>query len=239
MSSIRVNTTQNIQLELELASLGDRILAFLLDLVIIIAYIITIFIIVNFSVPSILGIAPLLSFILISPALFYYLILETVLNGQTIGKRARNIRVVSLDGNSATFGQYLIRWLFRLIDITFTEGLCGLLCVALNQNHQRLGDMVAGTAVIKTTVPVSLDDTIYTPVENNYEVHFPEVVHLQAKDIQLLKEVLSHDVHSGNLLLVHNTAEKIRNVLQIHSDMEPYLFLHTVIADYNYLESKA
>lgn len=235
MSSIRVNTTQNIQLEFELASLGDRILAFLLDWVVIIAYVFLIFIIF-FNLFKEATWAVILLFL---PALFYYLILETFLNGQTIGKRARNIRVVSLDGNNATFGQYLIRWLFRLIDITLTEGLCGLLCVALNPNHQRLGDMVAGTAVIKTIVPVSLEDTIYTPVENNYEVHFPEVVNLKAKDIQLIKEVLQHDAHSGNLLLVHNTAEKIRDVLQIHSEMEPYLFLHTVIADYNYLESEA
>lgn len=235
MSSIRVNTTQNIQLEFELASLGDRILAFLLDWVVIIAYVFLIFIIF-FNLFKEATWAVILLFL---PALFYYLILETFLNGQTIGKRARNIRVVSLDGNNATFGQFLIRWLFRLIDITLTEGLCGLLCVALNPNHQRLGDMVAGTAVIKTIVPVSLEDTIYTPVENNYEVHFPEVVNLKAKDIQLIKEVLQHDAHSGNLLLVHNTAEKIRDVLQIHSEMEPYLFLHTVIADYNYLESEA
>lgn len=235
MSSIRVNTTQNIQLEFELATLGDRILAFLLDWVVIIAYVFLIFIIF-FNLFKEATWAVILLFL---PALFYYLILETFLNGQTIGKRARNIRVVSLDGNNATFGQYLIRWLFRLIDITLTEGLCGLLCVALNPNHQRLGDMVAGTAVIKTIVPVSLEDTIYMPVENNYEVHFPEVVNLKAKDIQLIKEVLQHDAHSGNLLLVHNTAEKIRDVLQIHSEMEPYLFLHTVIADYNYLESEA
>lgn len=235
MSSIRVNTTQNIQLEFELATLGDRILAFLLDWVVIIAYVFLIFIIF-FNLFKEATWAVILLFL---PALFYYLILETFLNGQTIGKRARNIRVVSLDGNNATFGQFLIRWLFRLIDITLTEGLCGLLCVALNPNHQRLGDMVAGTAVIKTIVPFSLEDTIYTPVENNYEVHFPEVVNLKAKDIQLIKEVLQHDAHSGNLLLVHNTAEKIRDVLQIHSEMEPYLFLHTVIADYNYLESEA
>jgi uncharacterized RDD family membrane protein YckC len=235
MSSIRVNTTQNIQLEFELATLGDRILAFLLDWVVIIAYVFLIFIIF-FNLFKEATWAVILLFL---PALFYYLILETFLKGQTIGKRARNIRVVSLDGNNATFGQYLIRWLFRLIDITLTGGLCGLLCVAFNPNHQRLGDMVAGTAVIKTIVPVSLEDTIYTPVENNYEVHFPEVVNLKAKDIQLIKEVLQHDAHSGNLLLVHNTAEKIRDVLQIHSEMEPYLFLHTVIADYNYLESEA
>lgn len=235
MSSIRVNTTQNIQLEFELATLGDRILAFLLDLVIIIAYVFLVFIIFF----SVFNANRWIEIILFLPALFYYLILETFLNGQTIGKRARNIRVVSLDGNSATFGQYLIRWLFRLIDITLTEGLCGLLCVALNQNHQRLGDMVAGTAVIKTTVSVSLEDTIYTPVENNYEVHFPEVVNLKANDIQLIKEVLLHDAHSDNLLLVHHAAEKVKTILQINSDMEPYLFLHTVIADYNYLESKA
>lgn len=234
MSSIRVNTTQNIQLEFELATLGDRILAFLLDWTILIVYIFTVLIIGL----NLLKGATWLIILLFLPAVFYYLVFETIFNGQTVGKKAKNIRVVSLDGNSATFGQYLIRWLFRLIDITMTEGLCGLLCVALNPNHQRLGDMVAGTAVIKTDVHTSLEETIYTPVQNNYEVHFPEVVNLKGNDIQLIKEVLLRYANSGNLLLVHNTAEKIKEVLQIQVEMEPYLFLHTVIADYNYLESK-
>lgn len=238
MSSITVNTTQNIQLEFELAGLGDRILAFLLDWVVIIAYILTILIISSATGLNIFSKTPWLFIILLLPVIFYYLILEVTFNGQTIGKKSRNIRVVSLDGNSPTFGQYLIRWLFRLIDFTISEGLCALLCVALNPKHQRLGDMIAGTAVIKTTVRPSIDETIYTPVQDNYEVHFPEVVNLKANDIQLIKEVLLHYSHSGNLLLVHNTAEKIRDILKIQSDMEPYLFLHTVIADYNYLESR-
>ncbi|MGH2642369.1 MAG: RDD family protein [Chitinophagaceae bacterium] len=238
MSSIRVNTSQNIQLEFELASLGDRILAFLLDWVVIIAYILTILIVSSGTGLTIFSGSSWMVILMLLPALFYYLVLEVSFNGQTIGKKARGIRVVSLDGNSATFGQYLIRWLFRLIDFTITEGLCGLLCVALNPNHQRLGDMVAGTAVIKTAVSTSLDETVYTPVENNYEVHFPEVVNLKANDIQLIKEVLLHYAHSGNLLMVYNTAEKIREVLKIQSEMDPYLFLHTLISDYNYLESR-
>ncbi|TAM99471.1 MAG: RDD family protein, partial [Chitinophagaceae bacterium] len=84
MSSIRVNTTQNIQLEFELATLGDRILAFLLDWVVIIAYVFLIFIIF-FNLFKEATWAVILLFL---PALFYYLILETFLNGQTIGKRA-------------------------------------------------------------------------------------------------------------------------------------------------------
>lgn len=59
-----------------------------------------------------------------------------------------NIRVVKVDGSTPSIGSYLLRWLLFPIDGPITSGL-GLLVVLLNKNNQRLGDLAAGTMVIK------------------------------------------------------------------------------------------
>lgn len=236
MTNLQVNTTQNIALNLELGTLGDRILARLLDAAIILGYIILAFVISSLFVN--ISHSLTLVIILILPVVFYDLISETTLNGQSIGKRALKIKVVSLDGNQPTMGQYLIRWLFRLVDFTLSQSICAVVCVAVSQKHQRLGDMVAGTAVVKTDPPTILNETLYVPVSDDYEVRFPEATNLKETDIQLIKEVLSYHDHQHNLLLVHNTADKIKDLLHIQSNMDPGTFLHIIIADYNYLQSR-
>ena len=52
------------------------------------------------------------------PVFLYEVLTETFFNGQTFGKKARNIRVIKLDGSEATVGNFIIRWLFRFIEIT-------------------------------------------------------------------------------------------------------------------------
>lgn len=238
MSTIGIKTAQNIQLELELASVGDRILAYLVDLTIIITYVLSIIIINSIFGLALFDNAPWLVILFFLPAVFYYLISEISLNGQTIGKKSRNIRVVSMDGNPATFGQYMIRWLFRLVDITLTNGMCAILCVALNKNHQRLGDIIAGTVVIKDIQQSSLNETWYVPVTESYKVQFPEVINLKENDIQIIKEVLMKYGNSENPFPLQRTAEKIQGILQIESHLEPYTFLHTILSDYSFLTSR-
>lgn len=238
MSTIRVNTTQNIQLELELGSLGDRILGRLIDWLILIVYGVTIVLLLTVGNTGLRDYAPWLLILAFLPIVLYDLILEITLNGQSIGKKVMGIRVVSLDGERPTIGQYLIRWLFRLVDFSLTNSLCAVLCVAVSRKHQRLGDMVAGTGVIKTTHKIKLEETLYVPIQEDYDIQFPEVANLKESDIQLIKEVLRHHVHEHNLLLLHNTAQKIKEVLHLQNDLDPYSFLTTIIADYNYQSSR-
>lgn len=238
MNSVQVDTTQNISLDFQLGSLGDRILGRLLDGAIMVGYII-LTVIVMFSLMDFKANnnSTWLFIILLLPIVFYDLVCEITLNGQSIGKRALHIKVMSADGNRPTLGQYLIRWLFRLIDFTISQSFCALICVAVSAKHQRLGDMVAGTVVVKVNPPVVLNETLYTPVSDDYEVRFPEAVHLKDEDIQLIKEVLLHHTRQYNPLLLENTADKIKDLLHIQMTMDPYLFLQTIIADYNYLNS--
>jgi uncharacterized RDD family membrane protein YckC len=79
----------------------------------------------------------------------YFILFETLWNGQTPGKRIINLRVIQADGSSVTFSKVLIRNILRVIDsLPFIYGV-GIISVFASEKKQRLGDMAAGTVVIK------------------------------------------------------------------------------------------
>jgi uncharacterized RDD family membrane protein YckC len=239
MSTISITTSQNIELDYDLGSLGDRILARLIDLAVIIAYVIIIFVTIGFSNLGTFIVENVwLVVVLMLPAVFYNLVCELVLNGQSLGKKIMGIKVISLSGEQPSLSQYLIRWLFRIVDFSF-GGLVALIIVAVTPKHQRLGDILAGTAVVKTKPRTHFADTIYTATPTiEYQVIYPEVVNLKDGDIQLVKDVVISVYKSQNLMLAHQAKDRIEQVLGIRSQhAEPMDFLRTVLADYNYLTS--
>jgi uncharacterized RDD family membrane protein YckC len=80
---------------------------------------------------------------------FYKLLFEAFWNGQTIGKRVLGIRVVQLSGLPAGFLQVVVRNLMRVVDYLPANYLVGAVVVLASRHHQRLGDMVAGTVVVR------------------------------------------------------------------------------------------
>jgi uncharacterized RDD family membrane protein YckC len=240
MNTIKITTSQNIELEYDLASLGERIAGRIFDTLIIGAYVLLLFYLFSpYRYDSFRSLQVLTIVLSLLPIIFYDLLSELLMNGQSVGKRIMKIKVISLDGGRASFGQYVIRWLFRLVDFTLTNSICALVCVAASQNKQRVGDMVAGTALIKTNPRTALLQTLYVPVkENNYRVSFPEVTNLADKDMQLVKEVILSVAKSGNTLVALKAADKIKQILQINSNLEPLYFLEVLMADYNYLTSQ-
>lgn len=235
MSKISILTPQNIELEYDLASVGDRIVALIVDRLILIAYAIILMVIAtqaNFSG----DVMALYIFVVCIPAIFYTLLSEVFMNGQTIGKRVMKIKVISVNGSQPSFSQYLMRWLFRIIDLLMTSGILAVIMVAVNEKRQRLGDVVAGTTLIKTTPRTTINDTLYVPVaETNYRATYPEVINLKDSDIQLVKEVILNVHKSGNTMLAYQTMQKIETVLSIKSQHEPLTFLYAVLSDYNHL----
>src|ERR1700761_3904377 len=148
MGVIVVQTAQNIEIEYEIGGLGERILARLIDFAVFIPFVIALFIAAAAQMDNIaLGI---FGVVLVLIYAFYDLVFEVFFNGQSIGKRVMKIRVISLDGARPKFSQYLLRWLFRLVDFSMTGAVCALICAAVTKNGQRLGDIVAGTALVKT-----------------------------------------------------------------------------------------
>jgi len=81
----------------------------------------------------------------------YYMVFE-LLFGATIGKLLLGLRVIKVSGEPYDVGAVLVRNLFRFIDaIPLGLYVVGLICIAMTDKKQRLGDIVAGTAVVKAS----------------------------------------------------------------------------------------
>ena len=83
----------------------------------------------------------------------YFILLEWLWNGQTIGKRAYRLRVINEDGSPAQFTAVLIRNLLRPVDFLPALYGVGVLVIVLSPKSQRLGDLAAGTYVVRAPRP--------------------------------------------------------------------------------------
>lgn len=79
----------------------------------------------------------------------YPLLFETLAHGKTPGKFAMGLRVVTVEGAPVRFRHAAIRAAFWLVDFGVTLGLGAVMATMLSKRHQRLGDMVAGTLVLR------------------------------------------------------------------------------------------
>lgn len=228
--SVAIRTSQNVLLEYEPASIGERIIATLLDYLVFFGWVLLVF-----AVPAGLGITMSTFYTVFAflPILFYDLLCEWLLNGRSVGKLAMGIRVVKLDGSQPNLGAYLIRWLLRIIEsVSFFGGLVPIITVAANGKGQRLGDIAAGTTVVKLKPAVSLDDVLVPPLPENYVVQFPDVRVLTDRDISVVREVLRR----GDAEVVARTADKIKEVTGILANQgSSRAFLETVLTDYQFI----
>jgi uncharacterized RDD family membrane protein YckC len=240
MQTIRITTTQNIDIDYEVAGLGDRIVAYIIDF--------SIFAVVLIALTIVLGSTQSFrggrDFLIISMFVvyailfvFYDLICEIAMNGQSVGKRVMKIRVISIDGARPRLGQYLLRWLFRIVDFSLTSGVCGLVSVAVSDKSQRVGDMVAGTTLVRTHSRTNMTNVVFKPVDDNYQPVFAEAAGLHDKDIELINEVINNYMKSRNSVLVYNMAKRIKELLTVTSppEMNDMLFLQTIIKDYSHI----
>ncbi len=239
MNTITVKTTQNVALEYPIASIGDRILAYLIDIAVFIGWMITIGMLMAFSgIEQSAGkLGPvffILMVVMMVPMLFYSLLCEIFLNGQTIGKRAKDIKVIKLSGAAPSIGDYLLRWLFRLIDISICYGVIAMITIAVTGRGQRLGDLAAGTSVIRTRA-VRRNVPFAVKPEENYMVSFPEVSLLTDADMALIRKLLFKALNYRNYTLLAHVAQRTKEAMQINSDLNDEQFLRTVIKDYHHV----
>ncbi len=245
MQTIKITTSQNIDIDYEVASLGDRILGYLVDSAIFVVLYIALAILAGLFFTSNGGRAVYWGFgavaiIWFLAFIFYDLICEVFFNGQSIGKKVMKTRVISLDGSSPGLGQYLLRWLFRIVDITLTSSVGAIISVAITDNKQRIGDLVAGTTVIKTSPRTTMEHIAFVPPTEVYEPVFPQAGKLHERDIVLIHEVLGNFRQSGNNTLLYDTAQKVKEHLAINSrGMDDLSFLQTIVRDYNYTSASS
>src|SRR5688500_18553108 len=162
MKNIEIITTQNVALQYELAGLRDRANAFIIDLDFL-AFSLSILSAIGYSIFSHSPTGQtVVSIVLSCIFIFYSLAFEIWIKGQSLGKMAMRIQVIKLAGGQATFSDYAARWVFRLIDIYFSLGGIASILILSSSRAQRLGDIVANTAVIKTVpkMDINLQDLL-------------------------------------------------------------------------------
>lgn len=238
MKNIEIITTQNVVLQYELASLQDRIFAFVLDMV---------FLIFAFSIASgiftaIFSFSPtalaVVMVFLTCAFSCYSLLFEYFNQGRSIGKMAMKIQVIKVAGGRATFSDYAARWAFRLIDILLSLGGIACIMIMSSAKAQRLGDIIANTAVVKTQpkMNINLDELLSIHKANKYMPKYQQARKLQEQDALLIKTTLEryrrfrNDAHHE---AVWQLSDKVQEILGIDAVKEDRtIFLQTILQDY-------
>jgi uncharacterized RDD family membrane protein YckC len=137
-----------VPLDLETASIGSRFLGLLIDWSIQGVLLLVLLIIVSNTSVGWLGTT--ITFILIFLIIWGYPIaLETLWRGRTVGKVAMGLRVVTKEGGQIGFRHAAIRAALAIVDFALSSGAVAVICVLLTQDNQRLGDLAAGTVVLR------------------------------------------------------------------------------------------
>lgn len=250
MLLVKLDTGFNIEVEFALSPFHRRFFAWIIDVTIQGTYLWlgTKFLnaIAGFSWDN--EIWPIVLFLL--PFIFYHLISEIIMNGQSVGKMAMQIKVMTVQGGQPSVSQYLIRWLFRIIDFPILLMLgtlsgystwwvvlflfAGLICTIATPKSQRVGDLVAGTILIDLKNRTSWQDTVFTEVESTYQPRYPQVMQLSDRDINTLKNIIETVKKRNDYDLSLKIADRIQSKLKMHSDQDSLEFLQTLLKDYNY-----
>ena len=157
--TIVVQTPEYVEIEYELAGIGSRVIACLVDTI------------VQFFITALIVIAGIYLFRWLSPLgsgnpldlvamlfmgagglvgfIAYWVVLEMVTNGQSIGKRMAGLRVVRDDGTAINLWDSIIRNVVRIVDFLPANYCVGIISVWVSGRSKRLGDYAAGTVVVK------------------------------------------------------------------------------------------
>jgi len=266
MSTIRIGTNFNIDLEFPAAPFHRRFLAWVFDVVLLIFYVIILFRLFrgyldDFSTHYIA--VSIFWFLLIVPLFTYHLLCELTMNGQSIGKKITGIRVVNENGGRPGISQFIIRWLIRTSDfmvlviifLAISEELqndasifiqigaafcllvADVILVNASKKRQRVGDMLAHTILIRTKQEADIHETIFREVAQNYVPSFPQVMQLSDRDINALKGILDTAKKRNDYNMAELASEKIKGHLHIQTSMSAFEFLEILLKDYNYLSA--
>src|SRR5699024_2594216 len=151
---LNIKTPEYVSLQFQLAGLGSRAAAQLIDLLllfivqILIAIVLFLATVNNLWTASESVIFAIIIIVIFVLQFGYFLFSEYFWSGKTIGKHFLGIRVVQENGHNITFLSSVIRNCLRLIDMLPTSYAIGIICIFTHSKHKRLGDMAAGTLVV-------------------------------------------------------------------------------------------
>ncbi|WP_404372055.1 RDD family protein [Corallococcus coralloides] len=193
---VDVATPERVALSLPVAGIGYRCLAWLVDASLLFFFWVALYFVITLLVSDVLGAFQALSGLtqtLLAVGLFatqwlYWTLAEVFFHGQTPGKRVLRIRVVREDGSPVGFFESAVRNLCRAVDFLPVLYATGCITMLLDSRHRRLGDMLAGTVLVREEA-IDLDKYTQAPAVDAPDAgaHRP----LDTEDVELVLAFLS------------------------------------------------
>lgn len=242
MSKLYITTTQNVPLFFNTASIGERMLGYLIDMIVKASYAISLYYLLKYSgaLDVIINMEMwnrnTIFLVIYSPIVFYSLLTENLMEGRTLGKMLVKTRVVKIDGYQASFTDYFTRWIFRLVDIDLGF-VAGVVSMLLTRHTQRLGDLAAGTAVVSEKSKYNLTHTILAEINGDYQPYFSraQMLRFNDNDMRIIKENAVIAIQSRDEALMEKLTTKMEEVIRSKNQFPTKKnFIAKVIEDYNY-----
>jgi uncharacterized RDD family membrane protein YckC len=240
---LSIETPELVAIQMPIAGIGSRFIALLVDYLIWIPGILIVGRIFAFFLPSLHAFNKLSeqwAFAIYVFLIFlfnwgYFTVFEAFWNGRTPGKRVARIRVIQRSGRPIGLFESMARNFIRYVDqIPFFYAV-GAIAVFATRDHQRLGDLAAGTLVVRDRIedaPSSSEATrtftanIFTPPVPAAEPHASftlpdhQVARLSGADLQVLESFFARRLDMP-LATREALAQRIASAIQAKSGLEP------------------
>lgn len=203
--TLDIQTPENVAFGYQVAGIGSRFLASLLDTTIVVLLQVVILIVLALIVRSVAGSvfadrisAWMYAIFGLVAAIFYwgyYIFFEMLWNGQSPGKRWVGLRVIRADGTPITLSESLIRNLARLVDFLPAAYGIGIVTMFIDKQSRRLGDLAAGTLVVQDRAPITMQDlavkrTVHLRPWANVSLEGFPIERLTDNDLSLIEDFL-------------------------------------------------
>ena len=242
---LNIDTPELVDIQLPLAGIGSRFIALLVDMLIWFAGFIVLVILLAIFLPGIEAFSKISEQWAVAAAIFmlfllfwgYFTLFEAFWNGRTPGKRVARIRVIQRSGRAISLFESMARNLVRYVDMQpFPMYAVGVIAIFTTRQHQRLGDLAAGTLVVRdrvqdaplwgesgarTFTAPAFDRSAPAPEPHNaYSLPTTGIAKLSSSDLEVLEGFFARRLDMS-LETRHMLAERIAAAIQAKSGIEP------------------
>jgi len=240
---LSIDTPELVSIEMPLAGIGSRFIALLVDyliwgaaaLVLLMVIVIVLPAMHTFSKISAQWMVALIIFAMFLVNWGYFTLFEAFWNGRTPGKRVAKIRVIQRSGRAIGLFESMARNLIRFVDQLPFFYAVGVITMFVTKQHQRLGDLAAGTLVVRDREPEAalwgetsgrtFTAQLFTPSAPIPEPHYALVLpmsgiaKLSAGDLEVLEGFFSRRLDMS-MATREVLAKRIAAAIQAKSGLE-------------------